>query len=65
VKDIKGVIWFYVLAYAISWGLWAPLVLFPQQSGQLRFLVIAGAFGPFLAAVIVSWLDGGWAGLGQ
>jgi len=66
-KDtIKSVIWFYVLAYAISWALWSPLVLFPRQSEGLGFLVLLGAFGPLAAAAIAAWIEspigGGWPG---
>jgi len=65
-QAIKGVIWFYVLAFAISWAIWSPLILFPRQSERLGFLVLIGAFGPLLAAGIAAWIEApmgeGWAG---
>ena len=59
---IAGVIWFYVLAFGISWLVWSPLILFPQRSASLGFLVLAGSFGPMLAAGIAAWIEGGRAG---
>jgi membrane protease YdiL (CAAX protease family) len=65
-RALKGVLWLYVLAYALSWAIWSPLVLLPEQSEGLGFLVILGAFGPLLAAAIAAWIEaptgGGWAG---
>lgn len=54
---------FYVLAYAISWLIWSP-VLFTDVSGDnasgiLTLCFFAGAFGPFLAAIIVTGLSEG------
>ncbi|MCJ7739181.1 MAG: CPBP family intramembrane metalloprotease [Anaerolineae bacterium] len=43
---------FFILAYAISWILWIPFLLFP--GGLLEILGILGAFGPALACIIVS-----------
>lgn len=59
---IAGVIWFYVLAFGISWLVWSPLILLPQRSASLGFLVLAGSFGPMLAAGIAAWIEGGRAG---
>ena len=59
---LKGVIRFYVLAYALSWAIWSPLFLLPERSERLGFLVLAGAFGPLLAAAIAAWIEGGRAG---
>jgi membrane protease YdiL (CAAX protease family) len=64
-ETIKGLIWFYVLAYGLSWLIWSPLVLFPQRSEPLGILVLAGSFGPFLAAGIAAWIEGGRAGCGR
>jgi membrane protease YdiL (CAAX protease family) len=54
---------FFILAFAISWAIWAPLVAFPQRAEQLNFLLLIGAYGPFLAAVITSLVYSGWTGL--
>jgi membrane protease YdiL (CAAX protease family) len=59
-------LWFVLLAYGISWALWAPLVLaklgfaFLQPS---RYLHLAGGLGPALAALITARVHGGKAGL--
>jgi membrane protease YdiL (CAAX protease family) len=51
---------FFVLAYALSWLLWAPLALADTAptTQVLTLLTIVGGFGPLLAAVIVSALEG-------
>ena len=54
---------FFVLTYAISWGLWLPVVL--GVDGPLRrALFVAGIFGPAVAGVLTTWLAGesvgGW-----
>lgn len=59
---LKGLIWFYVLSYALSWLIWSPLLLFPRRSEQLEILVLIGAFGPLLAAGIAAGIEGGWHG---
>lgn len=48
---------YFALAYAISWGLWLPLVL--GYDGPSRgVLFTAGVFGPPAAAVLTTWLLG-------
>jgi membrane protease YdiL (CAAX protease family) len=59
---LQGLIWFYGLAYGLSWLIWLPLILWPQRSEHLGILVLAGSFGPLLAAGIAAWIEGGWAG---
>ena len=52
---------FYVLTYAITWTLWAPLVVFPDQlPGPLAFvLVVLGSNVPStLGLVFVALLRG-------
>jgi membrane protease YdiL (CAAX protease family) len=58
-----------VLAFAISWAIWIPGViryLQMQPTGlPLDWLVqaLAGAYGPGIAALIVTAVIGGWAGV--
>ncbi len=48
---------FFGLTYALSWGLWLPLVL--GYSGTLRsILFVGGAFGPAVAGALVTGLSG-------
>ncbi|MEL6613136.1 MAG: amidohydrolase family protein, partial [Bacteroidota bacterium] len=48
---------YFVLTYAISWGLWLPIVL--GYDGALReALFVAGIFGPALAGAAVTKLSG-------
>ena len=64
-KTMRGLIWFYVLAYGISWLIWSPLVFFPQQTEGWGILILVGSFGPLLAAGIAAWIEGGRAGCGR
>lgn len=54
---------FFVLAYAISWAVWMPVLILPKYASQLGFLLLVGAYGPFLAAIITALIYGGRAGL--
>lgn len=45
---------FFALTYLISWGMWGTLILFPKTMGEMYFMIIFGAFGPFAAAAILS-----------
>lgn len=53
---------FFTLAIAISWVAWMPLFLTIPSATSV--VMIPGAFGPALAAVVVTWLRGesvrGW-----
>jgi membrane protease YdiL (CAAX protease family) len=59
----RHTILFFILAFLISWAAWAPLVIFSDRAEQLDFLLMVGAYGPFLAAVLTSLVYGGWRGL--
>jgi len=53
------VVWFYILAFAISWLGWVPIALgshniAPFNNPYLQFLLIFPAVGPTMAAVIVT-----------
>lgn len=56
---------FFILAYAFSWCAFIPLALNAQGviSGVPTWLHYAGAFGPLLAAFIVTTITSGSAGL--
>jgi membrane protease YdiL (CAAX protease family) len=60
------VIAYWVLALAISWLIWLPLIF--QVQGWANWNVpfalhYLGAFGPMLAALLMTWLLGGTEGL--
>jgi membrane protease YdiL (CAAX protease family) len=64
IVDAHPVAAFFVLAYAISWVAWlGPILELAEPFGTLGFVV--GGFGPFLAALVVTWLGsdsvGAWA----
>lgn len=56
---------YFLLAYLISWCAWAPLALQGQgmASGVPAWLHLAGAYGPFLAAFIVTAWTAGHTGV--
>jgi len=56
---IPHVIQFFLLAYLISWSIWGLLIFFPETMGEMYFLIIFGAFGPFVAAAILTRLHQG------
>ena len=62
----RPLLWFFGLAYAISWALWFPAVVASfSWIGPIpsRDLHLAGSLGPMLAAMIVTSLKEGQPGL--
>jgi membrane protease YdiL (CAAX protease family) len=64
-SDLRLVWIFFALTFAISWVIWLPLLVFPQQQDQFQPLIYIGGFGPWLAAAILTWRAGGRSGLGR
>jgi uncharacterized protein len=64
-KMSNATVLYYVLAYAFSWCAYVPLALQAQGrfSGVPEGLHLAAAFGPLLAAFIVTATTGGRAGV--
>lgn len=61
-------LWFYVLAFAISWFGWLPIVagsrgVSPFGDPAFQILLILPAIGPALAAMIVTGASGGKGGI--
>lgn len=60
------VIAYWLLTLAISWLIWLPLIVQAQGWANLNVpfaLHYLGAFGPMLAALIMTWVGGGRDGL--
>jgi len=62
------VVWFYILAFAISWPGWLPMVassrgIAPFDHPLFQVLLLLPAIGPALAAVIVTAANDGKAGI--
>jgi membrane protease YdiL (CAAX protease family) len=62
------IVWFYILAFAISWLGWMPMVagsqgISPFDHPLFQFLLLMPAIGPALAAVIVTAANDGKAGI--
>jgi membrane protease YdiL (CAAX protease family) len=57
---------FFLLAYAVTWACWLPLVrVNGEQIGgpfSAEFLARLGQFGPFAAAIVVAGVGGGLGG---
>ncbi|PRX54169.1 CPBP family intramembrane glutamic endopeptidase [Flagellimonas meridianipacifica] len=51
---------YFVLTFTISWLLWSPLY-FNEEINE--FWVLPGAWGPSIAAVFLTWLNTGKAGI--
>jgi membrane protease YdiL (CAAX protease family) len=66
-KPLRNPSAFFVLAFAISWLLWLPQVLDSQGFIQLPGIVgiwgMFAPFGPFVAALVLTGLESGRAGL--
>jgi membrane protease YdiL (CAAX protease family) len=53
---------FFILAFAITWGILIPTLAYVPEDRQTIYIIMA-AFGPFLAAVITIWTNQGWPAL--
>lgn len=64
IKNIqtKQLALFFLLAYLISWLIWGTIIIFPETMGEMYFLIIIGAFGPFAAAIILNRRQNGREG---
>lgn len=59
---------FFVLAYAITWAIWAPLLASAQgilERPPSPYLHLLGGIGPMLAALIVTGITTGKVGVGK
>jgi membrane protease YdiL (CAAX protease family) len=58
---------FFVLAFAFSWVVWAPAMFLARGPSELRTLAalfhLAGGLGPMVSAVVITALAGGSAGV--
>jgi len=64
----RRVVWFFVVALGFTWILQVPAVLAKHgviAGGEARFggLAALGAFGPLVAAVVMSFVEGRWEGV--
>lgn len=56
---VGGAAVFYGLAFAISWAIWGALILLPQLAEWDLVLIVLGAYGPLLAALVLAGAKGG------
>jgi uncharacterized protein len=65
-RSIGAIVTFFGLTFVWTWGLWGLVTLIREQApGPADALYLAGAFGPSLAAVIVTLMFTGVAGVRQ
>jgi uncharacterized protein len=63
-RSIGAIVTFFGLTFVWTWGLWGLVTLIREQApGPADALYLAGAFGPSLAAVIVTLMFTGAAGV--
>jgi len=63
VSDTRKVWFFFTLTFVISWGIWIPVNLFLRRGLDLHPFILVGGYGPFLAAIMVTWKMEGRVGL--
>ena len=56
----KRIVQFYVLTFAISWLLWSPFYFVEDLA---EFWALPGAWGPTIAAIILTGLHSGTKGI--
>jgi hypothetical protein len=56
----RRVVLFFVLAFALTWAWWLPMLVRPNQWQSLHYV---GSLGPMLAAILLTGLEKGRAGL--
>ena len=56
---LRGAAIFYALCFALSWAIWGILILFPQTADRAPLIIIFGAYGPLIAALILTRVAGG------
>lgn len=62
----KKLVWYFVITYLWAWILWTPFILpsfgvYPMSEtleGLIMVAVMIGAFGPLVAAVILTYQEG-------
>jgi membrane protease YdiL (CAAX protease family) len=59
---LRGALIFYLLTFALSWVSWGTLIAFPQLIDWSPLIILLGAYGPLIAAAILSRLVGGPGG---
>jgi membrane protease YdiL (CAAX protease family) len=63
-QSARAIFTFFVLTFVWTWGLWGIVILIGEQAPGLgKVLYLAGAFGPSLAAVLITLMFTGGAGL--
>ncbi len=58
-NGIRGAAMFYLLAYLLSWSIWGLFLFIPQLVDFAPLLIMIGAYGPFVAALILNRIAGG------
>jgi membrane protease YdiL (CAAX protease family) len=55
---------FFIIAFALSWVVWIPTIIFLVTDGDWHPVMFVGAFGPWFSAVLVVWATRGGSGVG-
>jgi len=63
-RSTRAIVTFFLFTFAWTWGLWGIVTLIRDQAPSLgNALYLAGAFGPSVAAIFVTLMFSGVAGL--
>lgn len=60
-----GITVFLLVAFAVTWAIWAPILIAAQVGGlgAMPWTFFLASFGPLCGAVAAAWWDGGWSGV--
>ncbi|MEJ2750212.1 MAG: hypothetical protein P8183_20240, partial [Anaerolineae bacterium] len=58
-NGIGGAAIFYLLTYVLSWSIWGTFIFIPQIVDFAPLQIMIGAYGPFMAALILTRTAGG------
>lgn len=59
---LRGALLFYAVTFALSWACWGILIVFPQALDWSPLIILLGAYGPLIAAAVLSRVSGGPGG---
>src|SRR5215472_5027655 len=65
-KELRPIVWFFLIAYLISWSAWIALFSFHYShlAGTGLYLYLVAILAPHASAVLVTVLERGFVGLG-
>lgn len=59
---LRGALLFYAVTFALSWASWGILIVVPQALDWSPLIILLGAYGPLIAAAVLSRISDGPGG---